>query len=80
MNTEVDSGYKLNPRLPMPLLVLFGDTDTAVTLNLLRKVGRVAAKVTVQVIPDCSHWLQQDAPEEVNRLLRAFIECPRDVL
>eukprot|EP00892_Ulva_mutabilis_P007969 jgi/Ulvmu1/5544/UM023_0080.1 len=80
MNTEVDAGYKLNPRLQMPLLVLVGDADTAVTLNLLRRVGRVAAKATVRVVPDCSHWVQQDAPEEVSRLLRAFIECEADVL
>lgn len=74
MNKEVDLGRKLNPRFQMPLLVLFGDTDSAVTLNVLRKIGRVAADVTVQVIPDSSHWVQQDAPEEVNRLLRAFVE------
>lgn len=74
MNKEVDLGRKLNPRFQMPLLVLFGDTDSAVTLNVLRKIGRVAADVTVRVIPDCSHWVQQDAPEAVNRLLREFIE------
>lgn len=80
MNKEVDLGRKLNPRFQMPLLVLFGDTDSAVTLNVLRKIGRVAADVTVQVIPDSSHWVQQDAPEEVNRLLRAFIERKGDFL
>ena len=60
-------------KLRMPVLVLWADRDAALSLNLLEGVGSVASQISVHVIPDCSHWLQQDAPEVVNRLLKLFI-------
>ena len=29
---------------------------------------------TYRHIADCSHWVQQDAPEEVNKFMREFLK------
>lgn len=80
MNNEVRYAWKSHPRHLMPLLLLMADSDLAITLNTVAKIGRVAAKATVRVLPDCSHWVQQDAAEDVNRLLKAFIESETGVM
>eukprot|EP00892_Ulva_mutabilis_P007970 jgi/Ulvmu1/5545/UM023_0081.1 len=80
MNKEVRFAWKSNPRHTMPVLVLVGDSDLAVNLNSLTQVGRVAARATVRILPDCSHWVQQDASDDVNRLLKSFIESETGVL
>lgn len=77
-NKEVKYAWKTTPRHTMPLLVLMGDNDAFVNLNCLRRIGRVAAKATVRILPDCSHWVQQDAAEDVNRLLKIFIDTDPD--
>ena len=32
--------------------------------------------LTLQRLPNASHWVQQDAPDEVNALLRAWLRRP----
>ena len=60
--------------LQMPVLYLFADGDGALTLNLLRDVGSVAPDIDLRIMPNCSHWVQQELPEQVNALLRQFVE------
>lgn len=75
LNKEVRYAWKANPRHPMPLLVVIGDSDAFVYPNSFKGIGRVAAKASVHFLPDCSHWIQQDAPDDVNRLLRSFADA-----
>ena len=42
-------------------------------LQLLRGIERYVESVRVEVLPGSSHWVQQDRPEEVNRLLASFL-------
>ena len=44
----------------MPVLVLWGDSDTALGTNLLRGIEKVVAQPEVHVLQNCSHWVQQD--------------------
>jgi len=37
----------------------------------------VAPHVRIRRIPDSSHWVQNEAPAEVNRLLVDFLQSPR---
>ena len=64
----------------MPVLVVMGDCDGALLPNLLCNVGKVAPHSVVRVLPNCSHWVQQDAADEVNTLMKLFIEKPSHVL
>ncbi len=44
----------------MPTLVLWADQDIALGTQLLRGLERYVERLQVQVLPDSSHWLQQD--------------------
>jgi epoxide hydrolase 4 len=76
----VAAARKLGPLLKMPLLICMADSDPALLPNLLCNIGRVAPNAIIRVLPSCCHWIQQDAPDEVNTLLRAFIADPSKVL
>lgn len=79
-NKLMNQARKINPTFQMPVLVVWGDSDTALLPNLLHSIGKVAPNSVVRVLPNCSHWVQQDAAEEVNQLMKTFFENPSKVL
>jgi pimeloyl-ACP methyl ester carboxylesterase len=60
----------------VPTLVLWGENDLALDIHLLDGMEEWVPKLTVHRLPGISHWVQQDAPEEVNRLLSNWLETP----
>jgi pimeloyl-ACP methyl ester carboxylesterase len=54
-------------------LVLWGERDPALTVGLLDGLERVAPRVRVRLFPDAGHWIQNEAPAEVNRELVDFL-------
>jgi pimeloyl-ACP methyl ester carboxylesterase len=54
-------------------LVIWGELDPALGLELLDGLERVAPRVRVHRIPGASHWVQNEAPDEVNRVLTSFL-------
>jgi pimeloyl-ACP methyl ester carboxylesterase len=61
------------PFIHTPTLVLWGTEDRALDLLQLEGLERFVAPLTIYRVPRASHWVQQDAPEVVNRELLAFI-------
>jgi len=62
-----------NP-ITVPTLVLWGEEDSLVTPKVTRGLERlIAAPFNLKLIPHCGHWLQQEAPQTVNRELLAFL-------
>ncbi len=59
-----------------PVLVIWGEKDPALGTFLLDGVERYAPRVRIHRIPRASHWVQNEAPEEVNRVLLAFLGLP----
>lgn len=59
--------------LQMPLLMIAADNDIALRLNSLTGIGRIAPGADVRVLPNCSHWVQQDQADRVNELLSDFL-------
>ena len=53
-------------------LVIWGDRDPALGTELLDDLQRVAPRARVHHIPDAGHWVQNEAPDEVNRLMVEF--------
>lgn len=57
-----------------PTLVIWGEEDIALDIHLLDGMEQWVPNLTLHRLPGISHWVQQDAPEEVNRLLGAWLE------
>ncbi len=53
----------------IPTLVIWGENDLALDIHLLDGMEQWVPRLTLHRLPGISHWVQQDAPEEVNRLL-----------
>ena len=60
----------------VPTLVIWGEADTALLPALLDGVDEYVKDLTIKRIPDGSHWVVHEQPDNVNRLIRAFIEQP----
>ena len=56
-----------------PTLVIWGMRDRYLGPRLLNGLERWVPNVRVERIADASHWVQNDAPERVNDLLRGFL-------
>jgi epoxide hydrolase 4 len=54
-------------------LVIWGEDDMALDIHLLDGMEAWVPKLTLHRLPGISHWVQQDAPDEVNRLLREWL-------
>jgi pimeloyl-ACP methyl ester carboxylesterase len=69
-----DSGvYAGGPKLTVRTLLIWGEEDGALGADSPRITGRYCEDMTLEMIPGASHWVQQDAVEEVNRALAAFL-------
>ncbi|MFI5180737.1 MAG: alpha/beta fold hydrolase [Thermoanaerobaculia bacterium] len=70
------------PRLPkgprtidVPTLVIWGEKDRYLGPELAQGLDKWVPHVTVERIPEASHWVQADAPERVNELLIRFFRA-----
>jgi pimeloyl-ACP methyl ester carboxylesterase len=53
-------------------LVLWGERDPFLSMRLLNGLSEWVPKLRIERFPIASHWLQNDAPHEVNRALIEF--------
>lgn len=66
-------------RIEIPTLFIAGEFDTVLAganaETLQAKMSRVIADLrSVELLPGIGHWVQQEAPQEVNRLILGFLE------
>ena len=55
-------------------LVIWGERDPALGVELLERLDELAPRVRIHRIRDAAHWVQNEAPEEVNRVLLGFLQ------
>lgn len=60
-------------RITTPTLLLWGERDRYLGLALTKGLEPWVPDLRIQRIADASHWVQNDAPEQVNRALLAFL-------
>jgi epoxide hydrolase 4 len=60
-------------RVEVPTLIVWGEEDAALGLETLDGTDRYVADLTVRRLPGVSHWVQQEAPEAVDAILRAWL-------
>jgi pimeloyl-ACP methyl ester carboxylesterase len=64
--------YDLPQSIAAPTLVLWGERDPFLSTRLLEGLSPWVPDLRVERFPNASHWLQNDAPVEVNRALIEF--------
>ena len=60
--------------ITVPTLVLWSEEDSFLSRRLIEGLDRlIAAPFKLQLVPECGHWIQQEAPQTVNRELLNFL-------
>jgi len=62
------------PIIETPTLMLWGEADTALTIETTYDTEKWVRDLTLRYLPRISHWVQQDAPDEVNAMIAAFLQ------
>ncbi len=61
------------PRIDTQTLMIWGEADTALGLELTEGYGPLVADFTLERLPGVSHWVQQEAPDAVNARLTGWL-------
>lgn len=61
------------PVINTPTLMLWGDADMALGIETTHGTEAYVSNLTLRTLPHISHWVQQDAPHEVNAMIEAFL-------
>jgi pimeloyl-ACP methyl ester carboxylesterase len=56
-----------------PTLLIWAEDDVALGKSLTSGLERWVPDLQVHYIPDCGHWVQNEAPDEVNERMLAFL-------
>jgi epoxide hydrolase 4 len=67
------------PVIRVPTLMIWGEQDTALGLELTQGYEDLVADFTLHRLPEASHWVQQDAPDRVNAILGQWLAA-RDLV
>lgn len=60
-------------KVSSPTLLIFGENDKALGKELTYETKRYcSAELQIEYIPNCSHWVQHEKPDLVNRLILQF--------
>ncbi len=64
------------PVINVPTLVIWGEKDTALLTGNLDGLEQFVSELSIQRVPDGTHWVIHEYPALVNQYIRAFIESP----
>ncbi len=68
------------PTINSPALLIWGERDTALGRELTEGMEPLfSGPFELVYLPDCAHWVQQECPQDVNRLLLDFLERYADM-
>ena len=62
-----------DPTIRVPALMITAENDPILRPALAEPMRAWIPDLRIANIPRCSHWTQQERPDEVNRLLLSFI-------
>ena len=60
--------------LRVPTLMIWGENDLALGKELTYGTQQYVSDLTIRYIPHCSHWVQQEQPNAVNRLMKDWLQ------
>jgi epoxide hydrolase 4 len=62
------------PRIETPALLVWGEADQYLGIEATEGYGALVRDLTLKRLPGVSHWVQQEAPEAVNGIMRAWLD------
>ena len=65
------------PVLDTPTLLIWGEEDAALTKQIALDTRHYVKDLTLRFLPGVSHWVQQEAPEQVNDLIESWLTTPQ---
>jgi pimeloyl-ACP methyl ester carboxylesterase len=65
-------------QVEVPTLVIWGENDAALLPTLTRGLSEWVPRLRVELIPGAGHWVPYERPDEVNRLIREFVDARVD--
>lgn len=71
---EREEAGKTKGIIKVPTLVIWGEEDVALVLSLLDGLDDYVPDLKVIRIPGATHWVQNDAPDLVNKYIWEFVE------
>lgn len=63
-------------RLEIPVLLLHGERDRIVPVEVARRAQRLFKNARLCVLSGCGHWAPRERPEEVHRAIVEFLAAP----
>lgn len=75
--TLVRGSQRRGSNIRVPTLLIWGEQDVALGKEMTYGTKRLVDKLTLRYIPDASHWVQQDTPEQVNAMLEEWLSEPK---
>lgn len=60
-------------RVEVPTLMVWGEEDVAIHIKCTEGTEDWVSDLTLKRLPGVSHWVQQDAPDEVNAILQQWL-------
>lgn len=67
------SDGSLRKPISVPTLLIWAENDGALGPQLMRGTEKYVSNLRVRVLGNCSHWAQQDCPEEFNKMVMDFL-------
>ena len=67
--------YGAGPRIEVPTLMVWGEEDIAIGIELTENYEPFVADLTLNRLRGVSHWVQQEAPEAVNARIAAWMKA-----
>ena len=61
------------PVIDTPTMVVWGDGDIVLTYACIEGVEAYVKDITIHRLAGVSHWVQEEAPDQVNRLIAEFL-------
>jgi pimeloyl-ACP methyl ester carboxylesterase len=61
----------------MPVLVIWGEKDPYILTGNLEGLERYVPKLTVERIPDATHWVVHEKSARVNEVIRSFLAASK---
>ncbi|XP_071964565.1 epoxide hydrolase 4-like [Antedon mediterranea] len=57
-----------------PTILIWGDKDGALEIEMTKGHDKYVDNFTLKIVEGASHWVQQDFPDEVNRIMSEFLK------